>query len=249
MYLAAMARISWRRHSHCSLVVTFVPSKNVNGSGSFLFTGRLLASGKLGRVHLTLEPPPALLVLAPPVAPPVLVVAPPVLVVAPPVLAVAPPVLADLPPELDVVPPVLADLPPELAVVPPELAVVPPELAAVPPELAAVPPELAAVPPELDAVPPELDVVPPFASVPPMAGELPPPPVTVPVAPVHAPREGIDAKDRREAARSLLLLVMGITVTGGEPIRVMGETCDCTPRASPYTSTIGSYSRLVASRS
>src|SRR5512145_745395 len=120
MYLAAIARISWRRHSHCSLVVTFVPSKNVNGSGSFLFTGRLLASGKLGRVHLTLEPLPALLVLAPPVAPPELAVVPPELV---------------LPPEPVVAPPELV-LPPEPVILPPELVVVP-----VPPEPVVLPPD------------------------------------------------------------------------------------------------------------
>src|SRR5512138_1815797 len=118
MYLAAIARISWRRHSHCALVVTFVPSKNVNGSGSFLFTGKALASGRLGSVHLALGPLPALLVLAPPVAPPF---------VAPPELAVEPPELVVLPPEPVAVPPELVVLPPEPVVVLPELVVAPPE--------------------------------------------------------------------------------------------------------------------------
>ena len=122
MYFAAIARISWRRHSHCSFVVTFVPSKNVNGSGSFLFTGRLLASGKFGRVHFPVE-----------VEPPALPVAPPELPVAPPEFPVAPPELAALPPDPVVAPPELE--PPDPVVVPPELAVVPPEPVVIPPEL------------------------------------------------------------------------------------------------------------------
>src|SRR6478752_5140598 len=92
MYLAAIAKISWRRHSHWSFLVTFVPSKKVNGSGSFLFTGKLFPSGNVGSLHAPVEPPPAA-----PVLPAVPVDAPAVPVAAPAAPTVAPPVLGPAP--------------------------------------------------------------------------------------------------------------------------------------------------------
>src|SRR6478735_9201785 len=115
MYLAAIAKISWRRHSHWSFLVTFVPSKKVNGSGSFLFTGKLFPSGNVGSLHAPVEPPPAAPVLpaVPVAAPAAPVVAPAVPVIAPPAPAVegAPAVPGELPAAPTVAPPVLGPAP------------------------------------------------------------------------------------------------------------------------------------------
>lgn len=174
MYLAAIAKISWRRHSHCSLVVTFVPSKKVKGSGSLSFLVRALASGSLGKVHLTSEPLalPSVLAVLPPVLPALLLE----LAVLPPVLADFPPALPDLPPVFPDLPPVLPDLPPVLPDLPP-VAVVSldlPPVAVVSPVFPDLPPVLAGVSPVSPDFPPVLGLAPEvlFAAEPPAAGEL-----------------------------------------------------------------------------
>src|SRR5512145_1181043 len=157
MYLAAIAKISWRRHSHCSLVVTFVPSKKVNGSGSLSFFVRALASGSFGKLHLTSAPPP-------PDAPPALGELPPelgVLVVSevavlPPELGVLVSEVGPLPPELGALVPEVGPLPPELGVLVSEVGPLPPELGALLSEVALLPPELGALLSEVAALPPEL---------------------------------------------------------------------------------------------
>src|SRR5512145_947375 len=191
MYLAAIAKISWRRHSHCSLVVTFVPSKKVNGSGSLSFFVRALASGSFGKLHLTSAPPP-------PDAPPALGELPPelgVLVVSevavlPPELGVLVSEVGPLPPELGALVPEVGPLPPELVVLVSEVALLPPELGVLLSEVAAVPPELGALLSESEVadLPPELLLV---ALAPPVAGELPPVPAAGVVTSVQAARVGM----------------------------------------------------------
>src|SRR5512145_1055265 len=191
MYLAAIAKISWRRHSHCSLVVTFVPSKKVNGSGSLSFFVRALASGSFGKLHLTSAPPP-------PDAPPALGELPPelgVLVVSevgplPPELGALVPEVGPLPPELGVLVSEVGPLPPELGALLSEVALLPPELGALLSEVAALPPELGALLSESEVadLPPELLLV---ALAPPVAGELPPVPAAGVVTSVQAARVGM----------------------------------------------------------
>src|SRR6478609_6265372 len=118
-----MARISLRRHSHWAFVVTGVPSKNLNGSGSLMPRSlRAEASGKLGSVHLPsptttgpvppLELPPALDLPPVEVYPPVVAADPPVAVPDPPVAVPDPPVAVPDPPVAVPDPPVVADAPP-----------------------------------------------------------------------------------------------------------------------------------------
>ncbi|HEY5961783.1 MAG TPA: hypothetical protein VIV60_34730, partial [Polyangiaceae bacterium] len=117
-----------------------------------------------------------------------------------------------------------------------EVALVPPVLVLLLEVAVAPPAELPVVPPELAVVPPEALV----AVVPPANGELPPlptpllltalvPPVPEPpVAPTEPPSEELVQADRtrpgrremREAARSLVPVVIGIALTASV---VVGE--------------------------